>query len=679
VFDRNEMLTTREMNTFVTGRKAGTSGRTAVALACAAAMLLTACGGGGAGDTPVSTAVGTGTSSTAAVTTGSTTSSTSSAGASAGSTTGSTTTNANAVVAVPAVVSAAAPTSVAAPNNVASAIALMPQLSKSVREWGACDTADGTDALTRAVAAAKNAAFTLLVDCKVTIKIGTDIAKPIFIDDRTNIKFIGNGLFTVDNVFVPAFAIVNANNVTLLDWKVQYVGSMPADWSIGGFYRNGIFYPNSTGAIPSYEFNNGPLHTWLADKKGVTFVGSLQANWTGPIGASAVFHVRGTTRDLVVKGLKLFVASDAGGHQFVPVAISLNSGPKNNSNIADSASEEIPSRLFFDNIEFDGTIMGWQGSLRDSSFTNITSRRYGDLQDADGGNVGGVGKWFAPPHLFYLNFKTDADPRLANRNLTLKNVNDLGVRIGVARDKSIADSGSGYANSLKIGGTNILVDGYTSYRKDGFLDLLVSDGAVIQNVVSEYDSSFLNNVYPSIRFPQGLPYKNITLKNITVKDNAESSALLPIWSSRNVDNLNFNFQNVFVRMNKWAKSNYDDMGNLPRTYGHLGHQIEFQFDFKNLSTNMPVRLKSGTTIGVAWNMTASPSNAAWGVNPQVQWNAMNATSCAKTTGFLAPISVIKGMQEIPATQSAGVTFGTVCKNDAGLPFNASIKVDATAQ
>src|SRR5208282_627634 len=113
--------------------------------------------------------------------------------------------------------------------------------------------------------------------------------------------------------------------------------------------------------------------------------------------------------------------------------------------------------------------------VQDATFENITSHRYGDLQDANGGNVGGIGKWFAPPHLFYLNYVTDGDPALFNTNIQIRNVVDDGPRVGVARDKGGSDSISGYALSLKIGCIDCVVDTYSSSRPDGFLDVLPSN------------------------------------------------------------------------------------------------------------------------------------------------------------------------------------------------------------
>ncbi len=86
-----------------------------------------------------------------------------------------------------------------------------------------------------------------------------------------------------------------------------------------------------------------------------------------------------------------------------------------------------------------------------------------------------MGKWFAPPHLFYLSYAPNGDPALFNSNIRIRNVLDDGPRVGAARDKAASDGLSGYALSLKLGCVDCSVDNYITTRPDGFLDVLPSD------------------------------------------------------------------------------------------------------------------------------------------------------------------------------------------------------------
>jgi hypothetical protein len=101
-----------------------------------------------------------------------------------------------------------------------------PIVSKSISEWVACDgLSDDTEGVARAFEAAKNNAFTLVVDCPVRLHTGTEIRISVTIEDGTTVKFTGAGEFRVDNDSPPAFEVPNPEAVSFVDWNVKYVGS----------------------------------------------------------------------------------------------------------------------------------------------------------------------------------------------------------------------------------------------------------------------------------------------------------------------------------------------------------------------------------------------------------------------------------------------------------------------
>jgi hypothetical protein len=106
------------------------------------------------------------------------------------------------------------------------------------------------------------------------------------------------------------------------------------------------------------------------------------------------------------------------------------------------------------------------------------------------------------------------------------------------------------------------VNGYKSYRPDGLLDLLTSTNLTISNVDATYDSSFLNNIYPAVRFPQA-PYDHLTLENITLVDKAASTRQTPIWGTYNASNTQIT--NVKVTINQLAQA----ATNGPKAYAGL--------------------------------------------------------------------------------------------------------------
>jgi hypothetical protein len=100
---------------------------------------------------------------------------------------------------------------------------------------GCTGTADDTENVAQAFAAARHGAFTLVVDCPVLVHSGLDIAKVIYIDDGTTVEFSGSGKFIVDNIMHPAFVIANATGVSLTNWQVEFDGSLPTNPDVGGF------------------------------------------------------------------------------------------------------------------------------------------------------------------------------------------------------------------------------------------------------------------------------------------------------------------------------------------------------------------------------------------------------------------------------------------------------------
>jgi len=464
--------------------------------------------------------------------------------------------------------------------------------ARSIRDWVKGDgQADDAVGVARAFDACKNNAFELLVDSPVFIHVGRDISRPIFVDNGTHVRFTKNGLFITDDVLQPAFVIANSTDVQFVNWRVQYVGGIPIDRTVGGYYNNGVLVGQS---YPSAAFNDLALTPWLKAHRGIEFgdAGAKNCPWHGPTNMSSLFYLIGSTNHVDIENMTLFVPPDAKGSQFIPMAFSMTSGYNNNVVPVASADNDswtsvpnisVPRDLTFKNITLDGYYMGFQGTFQHSTITNVIGLRYGDLQDADGNNIGGVGKWFAPPHLFYCNGDRahPYDSRLACRDLAISNVRDIGPRIGKARD-TVALNRSGYANSLKIGAVDSTVTNYTSNRPDGLADILSCDKMTLTNIKGTYDSSFINDLYPGIRFPSGDYYQYLTLKDVTLTDtapdpygNRPDDGTLPISGFNGQHNSNVLFENVVVNLTKWNRPNvqptYSGQSNVTPIKFNIGH------------------------------------------------------------------------------------------------------------
>jgi hypothetical protein len=433
---------------------------------------------------------------------------------------------------------------------------------KSIRSFVSCNgTSDDTSGTMKAFAAAAKAAFTLVVDCPVRLKSGIAADRGIFIDNGTTVEFTGAGQFIVDNVFHPAFVIADSHNINLVDWNVVWDGVMPITGSSGGYQLDGKFVAGSAGqkGEPAAVFNDQVLTRWLAANRGVKFdntQGWIKSIWIGAADISAVFFITGDSSEVDFKGLRMTVPPGAGGERFIPMAVAFSPNWKSNEAVNGKTPHstpfaDIPSKVSFTNVYFDGTLMGWQGNVRDAVFDNVQSHRYGDLQDAGNGNSGGIGKWFPPPHLFYLNYADQGDPGLFNSNIRISNVTDSGPRVGVARDKGGSDSVSGYANSLKLGCVHCSVDHYATNRPDGFMDVLPSEDLTVSNVTATFDSGFLNNTFPGLRFP-AKGYTRVKFENVVLTDLADSPGKAPIGDVPYPTNNGITFKNVKVVLNRWS-------------------------------------------------------------------------------------------------------------------------------
>jgi hypothetical protein len=375
----------------------------------------------------------------------------------------------------------------------------------------------------------------------------------------------------------------------------------------------------------------------------------------GPTYTCAVFYITGDSSNLNVTGMRLTVPAAAGGDRFIPVAFSLGINLKGNQTVTAKMpvtvqSFAIPHDLTFSNITLDGTYMGWVGALQNAVFENVHSERYGDLQDAAGQNVGGVGKWFAPPHLFYFGSSPTGDTAFFNRNIRISNVRDDGIRIGRARDAGGTDTISGYALSLKLGCIDCSVDNYLSARPDGFMDVLPSDGLAVSNVTASYDSGFLNNLFPGWRFPSS-SYKNVKFENITFTDTAPITIQNPIGNSAQASNQGIVFKNVRVELTHWAGAASTP---LPAISGQT-NDLSMEYLVKDDRS----RFVRSQTAGLEVTLQAAPATSPAGA-AVLTWAAPQATSCSGSGAWSGSLGT-SGSRTV-MTGAGGEAFTITCQN-----------------
>ena len=440
---------------------------------------------------------------------------------------------------------------------------------KSIRNWATCDgVTDDNLAVAQAFDAAKNNAFILEFDCPVFMHVGMDTTRTVFIDNGTQVDFTVAGLIILDNILIPSFVIADTNNVALTNWNVKYIGSLP------------INPMGPDGNYPAATFSGILLTHWLTENRGINFIGQARAGWAGFVAACAIFYIAGSSSDIDVEDMNVWVPQNAGADHYVPMVFTMQGLQTGNQTVTTdmplkSPYYVVPNNLTFSGITLDGTYMGWLGNVTNMRVSNVVSYRYGDLQDANDENVGGIGEWWAPPHLFYLTYSPNGDPSLFNRNITIENVVDYGQRVGIPRDTT-----SGNCYSLKLGVYGGVVSNYVSFRPDGFMDVLWSTDLALTNITASYDSSFLHGTYPIIRFP-GPPYHDVTFANIRLQDTAESTNVDPIWGSIDTSDTNIVFSATDVQLNKWIGTNppgySPTIGGTKPYFAGTGNSVDIQY------------------------------------------------------------------------------------------------------
>jgi hypothetical protein len=538
-------------------------------------------------------------------------------------------------------------------------------VKKSISAWVSCTgTSDDTSGAIRAFSAARNGAFTLVVDCPVRLHSGAAIDRVIFIDNGTSVEFTGSGKFFVDNLLHPAFVIANSNNISLVNWNVEWDGSVPVDPHTGSYEFGGKVVISSAMTPPAGAFNDIVLTQWLETNRSITFdqaKGYVKANWVGPASTGAVFYITGDSTSVVFTGLRLYVSPSVGADRFIPTAFSLSANWKSGQTVDATTLQTaqhlaVPHWLTFSGIALDGILMGWQGNVQDAMFENITSHRYSDLQDAKGGNVGGIGKWFPPPHLLYLNYDSGGDPALFNSNIHIDSVLDWGPRVGVARDKGGTDTISGYAMSLKLGCNSCSVDHYGSNRPDGFMDVLPSYGLTVSNVFAEFDSSFLKNVYTAgLRFP-ATGYHNVVFENIDLLDTAESTVVAPVGDAASATNAEISFMNFNVIMNRWAGSGLP----VPNVAG-VNNTVIMDLDMSAQLMKVS-HLLNGT---VSATLSGNPATLHPGASTLLTWRSTGAVSCNASGAWSGSVGA-SGARVVKVGPAGNHDFNLICRNASNL-------------
>lgn len=413
-------------------------------------------------------------------------------------------------------------------------------------------TVDSTGLIdsTAAVQAALNVAASLglwvIWDCPIFLQCGNDYTKGIFVPNFSKVIFVGAGVCITDGVGVHTFNFINVHDWRWENTQVKYIaGTAPS--AITAFGVFGIQYQSTTFGTNLNHVNDITITNYLVSSGANTFSGGAIAQGGGPTNGCAIFNISGNCYSGSFTGKSAaYVPAGAAACAFIPVLFAL--GPNWNQGLAVSgatvagpATMKVPHDISWEDWTLDGTLMGWVGGGGyNLHFKNIIGIRYSDLQDASGGNIGGVaylgGPWFAPPHLIYMDSGAYAGGNFPS-SFDIANVYDEGQYVGASGRRSPS---SGYMHSLKCDmGNGSSINNYTSLRPDGLWQCLGRGypGGRATGMFGQGDTTLASNLLTISGVGAGVCLNNVFIEAKLI-DTAPIPAAFPMGSDVTVGNSN---------------------------------------------------------------------------------------------------------------------------------------------
>ncbi|MBD0850789.1 hypothetical protein [Maribacter arenosus] len=366
---------------------------------------------------------------------------------------------------------------------------------------------DDREAFVATLAHANTLGLKVLVEKDIFLDVEETGTKSIFLEDNTWIEGANDVNIIVNQILSPAFQGILADGITIKNVTFLYDNAYNASTD----FTNSDRYANNT-AIKNY------METY----RNVVFESGVNAKTISATDFTAMF-LFDASKNITFDGVN-FVAKGDTADTFILMGIKFKEQYADNQTITSSGgTTDICRNVTLTNMVLDGVIMGIQGPVIGLAVDGLNSFRYSDVQTAQGTNIGWVNYTFPPPHLFYLNEdgSLDYDPS----NISIRNVYDHGKYVG----NSDVRGGGGYCNSLKlIGASNVYVDNYKSFRRDGLGDLGGITNGVFKNIYAESTIDIFNPTFgfTSLRFVGDLT--NVTFENMTIKDNSEILERYPL-------------------------------------------------------------------------------------------------------------------------------------------------------
>lgn len=255
------------------------------------------------------------------------------------------------------------------------------------------------DGLNNAIQATAAAGQILVIDCIVLCSIGTGVQNPIFIPPNTHIRWEPGAYIITDNIMLPLFAICNSSPVIFDDFSVEYIGTFGVtaidqqNPTLSGYGVIAQFNDSSNGTYPT-----AGVKAYMGANWGNTYSGSGSSIFPGATNACGLVIISGQVTHLEFRGkTTVWVPDGAPACNFCPVFISAYAQWNPNILVTSAmqtagpttSNASYPGHVLIEDLELDGYLMGGVGTIQYLKVNAANGKRYSDMQDASGNNVGG--------------------------------------------------------------------------------------------------------------------------------------------------------------------------------------------------------------------------------------------------------------------------------------------------
>ncbi|AGO47492.1 pectate lyase [Cellulophaga phage phi19:3] len=437
----------------------------------------------------------------------------------------------------------------------------------SPRDYGAVmdGITDDRIAFVNTLTAANTLGKRIWIDSDINLDVEETGTKSIFIPSNTWIEGRDKDVrILINNLLSPAFYIALQENVTFKNITFSYDNTYDAT----------IRYTDASTLA-----NDNQIKNYLTANKSVNFNG-LEPIKLSPVNYRYGFRLDGS-KNVVFENV-VFDAEGDLANAYPLGWIKLIEQYSESTSVVSGGATTVCENITFKNIDFNKSIMGIQGLVQGFYMSDVKSYYFTDCQDGDGSNLGGehagsTAYWMPPPHLIYLN--NDGSVNHQSKDIHINNVIDYGFLVGTTAVRADGRDNQGYLTSLKTVNnmSNVYVDGYKSYRRDGLADIGDITNGVYKNMYSESTTDIFESSrqFTPLRFVGIMD--DVLFDNIVIKDLSDIASTYPISRSYG-DNVTMNNIQLFSKTLSTTYTGVIGVSGSNNTIKNLTYTIENHTD-----------------------------------------------------------------------------------------------------